>query len=270
MKNYVMSDDTSLDEALAAARNDDEREQTAQQLDAFHTTFNFCMNCRQYTCANCWNEVDGQCLTCSPHLGHEIMPAPFSDIAPLTPAESLSFEASAWPSMDLPAEPEPETVAATSEVDEAEEIDVSDRLARLSEWAPRLAESSVEEAPSAAEADDAAEPAEAFPDEAAQVEAKPVEAAAAAEVLSAEPVEAEPVEIAAVDAEPVAVEAAEVAPIAELPEVAAASPAEPVVSEASAPEEPVPDAGVVPPAASDVDELAAAASRQTASLLAKF
>ena len=59
LKNYVLSDDTSLDEAMAAARSDEERELTAQQLDAFHSTFNFCMTCRQYTCANCWNAGRG-------------------------------------------------------------------------------------------------------------------------------------------------------------------------------------------------------------------
>src|SRR5260221_7719937 len=77
MKNWVMSDDTSLDEAMAAARNDDDRELTSHQLDAFHATFNFCMNCRQYTCGNCWNAADGYCLTCASHLGHEILPATF-------------------------------------------------------------------------------------------------------------------------------------------------------------------------------------------------
>ena len=49
LKNFVLSDDTSMDEAMAAARNETDREQTAQQLDAFHKTFNFCMSCRQYT-----------------------------------------------------------------------------------------------------------------------------------------------------------------------------------------------------------------------------
>ena len=84
LKNFVLSDDSSLDEAMAAARSDTDREITAQQLDAFHQTFNFCMTCRQYTCANCWNEAEGACLTCAPHLGHEILPAPFPDLDPAT------------------------------------------------------------------------------------------------------------------------------------------------------------------------------------------
>ncbi len=73
LKNFVLSDDTSMDEAMAAARSETEREVTAHQLDAFHKTFNFCMSCRQYTCPNCWNEAEARCLTCAPHLGQEAM-----------------------------------------------------------------------------------------------------------------------------------------------------------------------------------------------------
>ena len=99
MKNWVMSDDSSLDEAMAAARSDEDREATAQQLDAFHATFNFCMSCRQYTCGNCWNNAEGRCLSCAPHLGHEILQAPFPDAEPFQPA---GIEAEAWPEMELP------------------------------------------------------------------------------------------------------------------------------------------------------------------------
>ena len=98
MRNWVMSDDTSLDEAMAAARNDDERALTSQQLDAFHATFNFCMTCRQYTCGNCWNSTEGRCLSCAPHLGHEILAAPFPDQAPFEP---LRLDAATWPDVDL-------------------------------------------------------------------------------------------------------------------------------------------------------------------------
>jgi len=66
LKNYVLSEDASLDEALAEARSEEERETSGGQLDAFHQTFQFCMSCRQYTCANCWNEAEGRCLSCAP------------------------------------------------------------------------------------------------------------------------------------------------------------------------------------------------------------
>lgn len=65
-KHFVMSDDSSLDESIAAARSDVDRDATNHQLDAFHRTFSFCMSCRQYTCANCWNEPEQRCLSCAP------------------------------------------------------------------------------------------------------------------------------------------------------------------------------------------------------------
>src|SRR5205823_631934 len=83
LKNYVLSDETTLEEAFADARSDAEREVSSQQLEAFHQTFNFCMTCRQYTCANCWNEVEGRCLTCAPDLTHDILPQAFPDLEPL-------------------------------------------------------------------------------------------------------------------------------------------------------------------------------------------
>lgn len=66
LKNFVLSDDTSIDEAMAAARSETDREASAHQLDAFHKTFSFCMSCRQYTCPNCWNETEARCLSCAP------------------------------------------------------------------------------------------------------------------------------------------------------------------------------------------------------------
>jgi hypothetical protein len=100
VKNWVLSDDSSLDEAMAAARGDEEREVTAQQLDAFHATFNFCMNCRQYTCANCWNTAEGRCLTCAPNLGQDVLPAPFSAAVGF---EAATLDVQAWPEVDLVA-----------------------------------------------------------------------------------------------------------------------------------------------------------------------
>jgi len=110
LKNFVMDDDSSLDEALAAARSEAEGESTSQQLDAFHQTFNFCMSCRQYTCSNCWNEADGRCLTCAPLVGGDIL----GDQTPTTigitkgrsgraakAAAKKSVDALAWPTTDL-------------------------------------------------------------------------------------------------------------------------------------------------------------------------
>jgi hypothetical protein len=94
--NFVSNDDRSLDEAFAEARSDEQREQTSQQLDAFHQTFQFCMSCRQYTCANCWNEVESRCLSCAPQFG----------------ADNLSFPAAAEPLARILSQTEPEPLAA--------------------------------------------------------------------------------------------------------------------------------------------------------------
>jgi ribosomal protein L40E len=154
MKNWVMSDDTSLDEAMAAARNDDDRALTSHQLDAFHATFNFCMTCRQYTCGNCWNAAEGRCLTCAPHLGQEILPAPFPDQAAF---EAVRIEAESWPEVDLSVaeaeiaangnghgrdiEPQAESVdpwasTGATDVEEMPDFDPAARLAFLSGETP--------------------------------------------------------------------------------------------------------------------------------------
>jgi hypothetical protein len=271
LKNYVLSDDTSLDEALAAARSDDERELTAHQLDAFHATFNFCMTCRQYTCANCWNAAEGRCLTCAPHLGQEVMPAPFPEV-PVP--EPLRFDASAWPSADL-AEAEVPTNGQVAEP--IEEIDLAERLARLS-GAP-VAETPgtppLEAAPEEAAPEPAVEPgppawpeevvAAAEPDVRPQsdvaatapedVEPEPQPVAAEAEPTVAEP---EPVVAAELEIEPVVADAVAEAEVAAEP-VAAASVADAIAAA------PITDLPV-----EDIDGRAAAAARRTSSLLGKF
>jgi ribosomal protein L40E len=151
LKNYVLSDDASLDEALADARSEEERELSGGQLDAFHQTFQFCMSCRQYTCSNCWNEAEGRCLSCAPLslTGNAQLGSPLDDLlarggmAPLaSPAavegdlalgtngttngqhsadEAAPADGSAWPTIDLfrTAESAPPADAATTIVPEA-------------------------------------------------------------------------------------------------------------------------------------------------------
>jgi hypothetical protein len=123
LKNFVLDDNASLDEALAAARNEAEGVSTSQQLDAFHEAFNFCMSCRQYTCSNCWNEADGRCLTCAPLVGGPLLedqtPTPLGvpkgrSGRAAKAAAKKSVDALAWPTTDLrrfenaaPPTPEP-------------------------------------------------------------------------------------------------------------------------------------------------------------------
>jgi hypothetical protein len=218
MKNWVMSDDTSLDEAMAAARNDEDRELTSQQLDAFHATFNFCMSCRQYTCGNCWNAAEGRCLSCAPHLGQEILPAAFPDQAAFEP---VRIEADAWPDADVAAAAsngnghhadhalhEGDSGWASvgaMEVDAPPEFDAAARLAFLSGEEPLApivpepepwvaAETETGETPAPLKEKVAA--ARAQPDEPVVAEEAPLEAAAAVQSVFAEVVKpvVEPVE----------------------------------------------------------------------------
>jgi hypothetical protein len=119
LKNFVMSDGTSLDEALAAARSDTEREAVSQQLDAFHKAFNFCMTCRQYTCSNCWSDADGRCLTCAPQAGREALDLglpPLAQAAQTAEAAPIPFaEADGNGALAEPQAPWPMPQAAGTE-----------------------------------------------------------------------------------------------------------------------------------------------------------
>jgi hypothetical protein len=262
VKNWVMSDDSSLDEAMAAARSDEEREQTAQQLDAFHSTFNFCMNCRQYTCSNCWNGAEGRCLSCAPNLGQEVLGTPF----PSAVGDPVRLDAEAWPETDIGAGdgvPDLETLlaggnglhrhqpngvgiettgtgpASNGAVEEDADFDPFARLAFLTgeAAAPAWPAEEIGADPSAI---DGSTDLVGLP--------TPVEADAA-EAVS--PVEELPA--AAVDAGPAAV----AEPVAE-------APAAPTPSVAAGP------AAAAPPLPDEVEDRAAALSVRTADLLGRF
>jgi len=268
LKNFVMSDDTSMDEAMAAARSETDREVTSQQLDAFHKTFNFCMSCRQYTCGNCWNEADGQCLSCAPHLGHEIMPAPFPDLPigaglafPVEPAATNGHDAEAvaplaWPTSDLMREPEPPPEPESGPIVEPAASFDDTSLPRFDEGADAGPISS------------AAEPIE------------EIDAAARLAVLGAlgassrpEPVVAAPVPVVEPRDEPV-IEPQPEPVVAAEPDPVAATAAESELIPASTPEpviEPLPRAPS--PARLDQEDVpgrAAAAAGQTTDLLHRF
>jgi hypothetical protein len=282
LKNYVMSDDTSLDEAMAAARSDDEREQTAHQLDAFHATFNFCMNCRQYTCGNCWNDAEGRCLTCSPHLGHEILPAPFPEM----PVAAAPIAIEAWPTADL-AEDEGEVAAADQAP--AEEFDVAARLDGLAapqdDVVPTWLAAAEADALAAAEAqaiveavDEPELPEVAEPIAAVAENAEPepvvaelaIAAAAIAPEMVPEPQVVPPVvEPVPAPEEPLIAAVAEVAAVAAIADAAVTEPAAPAAEEPQPVAADAVESGADQPAA-DVDGRAAAASLATAALLGKF
>ncbi len=262
LKNYVLQDESTLSEAMADARSDDERSATTHQLDAFHKTFNFCMTCRQYTCGNCWNTTEGRCLTCSPVPGSELV-VPVVEAAAASPAEAAPSDET-WPDVDFgvdrlthamgletpepaasaPSEAGPAEVAAGAAhaVDEAAGSPTTDGTTHLRGLAPgqRLEdalaayEAQVDAEASAGQEPDALEQAEPVAASEAEPQAEPVAAS------EAEP-QAEPV--AASEAEPQA-------------EPVAASEAEPQAEPVAA-SEAEPPAAPVPPRAPARDDVVA-------------
>jgi len=128
LKHFVLSDD-SLETAMAEGERDEDRERAALQLEAFHQTFNFCMDCRQYTCRDCWNDAEGRCLSCAPAPGRiESANAPAASAptdggsrldALLGPGPSAPPAIEAWPLEAAFALPAGDAVEAPADLDEA-------------------------------------------------------------------------------------------------------------------------------------------------------
>jgi hypothetical protein len=119
LKNYIMSQDSLSDSVNDAMRSQAEV-LASRQLDAFHSSFSFCIDCRQYTCTNCWNDQAGRCQSCQPLPAME----PFGAFQPATNGDALS--ATAWPASDLTepktrfGAPEPLQLVGEAEPIEAE------------------------------------------------------------------------------------------------------------------------------------------------------
>jgi ribosomal protein L40E len=127
LKNFVMTDGTSMDEAMAAARIDVTKDESSRVTEEFHRTFNFCMTCRQYACDRCWNENQGACLSCAPLWdqapvasgGRLLVRTPVAShdleevgkahsLADLAPRPTDPADAVPWPTEDpLPGRPTP-------------------------------------------------------------------------------------------------------------------------------------------------------------------
>ena len=309
LRNYVLSDESTLSEAFADARSDDTQSVSADQLDAFHRTFNFCMSCRQYTCENCWNEPEGRCLSCAPNLGTEILPAAFPDLEPYVAEyptnghlEAVEPETNghvadelAWPEIDLPStriaralgDDEAQLLAAeaveatdapveligVSETPEVESRDAGDAIAAVA--AAEALEAVADAEPW--QIDGLVRPVETE----TEVIVEPVEALAAADVAAELEGSDALAPIAAVEAEAgvetkVEPAAASVEPEAvDVTPVAASEPAAAEIADVEAESDaPVIVPRIVPRSAASrsavPEERAAAAAAQTSALLAKF
>ena len=253
LRNLIMTDGLSVADAMAAARIDEERAASIEQLDAFHRTFNFCLGCRQYTCANCWNEAEGKCLTCAPDLAREVLPAAFPDLPAhgLTPAAPGNGHVpiEAWPTADLPRPVQ----AAPPIVTEVEPIAASPAAVEAIEPAGAAQPAAV---------------ATAQPFTAARIEPAPpgiAAPAAAAAAVEAEPADLEPATDGLTRDELAAVAEALVARSAAAPSVAPAV-GQPAEEQYGAP---APTSASEPLSATHADPVAAGRA-QTASLLHRF
>ncbi len=114
LKNYILSQD-ALGDAIGDAMRTEEQQIASRQLEAFHSAFNFCIDCRQYACTNCWNDAAGRCRSCAPiagkdDLGDRLEAAYLADHAAMHAGEaqlgvdeiSRRLGVETWPRTDLP------------------------------------------------------------------------------------------------------------------------------------------------------------------------
>ena len=150
LRQFIMSTD-SLSDSLSDGMRAEEEQLAARQIDAFQETFNFCFDCRRYTCVSCWNDDAGRCRSCVPVSGIDdiagfderlasplFLPEPEPEApmlttaeAPVWPAEEGVTPALAWPSEDGGVAPtvepieEPIAAAAAAEEAQAEEPEIA-------------------------------------------------------------------------------------------------------------------------------------------------
>jgi hypothetical protein len=114
LKNYLTSQD-ALSDAFDDAMRAEQGAIASAQLEAFHESFSFCIDCRQYTCVNCWNDDAGRCRSCAPVAGKDdlaerlaasLAGAALPD-APVIEESDLQrrLGLDGWPTSDLPAAP---------------------------------------------------------------------------------------------------------------------------------------------------------------------
>ncbi|MGH2417991.1 MAG: hypothetical protein ACRDFY_06630, partial [Candidatus Limnocylindria bacterium] len=113
LRNYLTSQD-ALSDAMGDAMRSEEDGLASAQLDAFHESFNFCIDCRQYTCVNCWNDDAGRCRSCAPIPGTDDLaerlaaslgaPGAATGPPPVLMDEELQrrLGLESWPMSDLP------------------------------------------------------------------------------------------------------------------------------------------------------------------------
>jgi hypothetical protein len=138
LRSFIMSTD-SLSDSINDAMRAEEEQLAARQVEAFQEAFNFCLDCRRYTCVSCWNDDAGRCRSCMPVAGlddvagfDERISSPAFLGTPVEPVDATplltSGEEPVWPSEpgSTPTEAWPEADAGVVPMAaEAEEIVVA-------------------------------------------------------------------------------------------------------------------------------------------------
>ncbi|HEY7452204.1 MAG TPA: hypothetical protein VIA02_06790 [Candidatus Limnocylindria bacterium] len=122
LRQFIMSTD-SLEDSLTDAMRAEEESLAARQIDAFQETFNFCFDCRRYTCLTCWNDDAGRCRSCVPVPGIDDLVAMDQPLAnPIfQPTETdempllTTTEEPAWPAEEVVPPAPPVTAAPALE-----------------------------------------------------------------------------------------------------------------------------------------------------------
>jgi len=107
LRDFIMSTD-SLSDSINDAMRAEEETLAAVQIEAFQQAFNFCLDCRRYTCVNCWNDDAGRCRSCVPLVGvddiagfdQRVAGQPVPAAAVESPAILTSADTLTWPEAD--------------------------------------------------------------------------------------------------------------------------------------------------------------------------
>jgi hypothetical protein len=107
LRQFIMSTD-SLEDSISDAMRAEEEQVAARQIDAFQEAFNFCLDCRRYTCVSCWNDDAGRCRSCMPVAGiddvagfdERMAAGPALQPAPVETPLLTTAEEPAWPAAE--------------------------------------------------------------------------------------------------------------------------------------------------------------------------
>ncbi len=217
LRSFIMSTE-SLSDSIGDAMRAEEESLASRQIDAFQDTFNFCLDCRRYTCMKCWNDDEGRCRSCMPvpgvddvgefddrmPAGPALMPSLVDEVPQLTMAEEP-----AWPAAE-PLAPAAQAATPDTAWPAEDEIVVPAAAAGSAEWPeePEVVLAEVEPEPVVAE-----EPEVVL----AEVEPEPVVAEEEPEPVAAE-IEEDLVVAAAVEVEEPVAEAPTIEPEPAAPE----------------------------------------------------